>query len=346
MTTSKVERPKHLRRKYSLIARLVLLLCSAVVVFAALEIFFSFHIPRNGLTPYRTSTIGAVPYELRPDFDTLYFNHELHINSLGFRGREFSKSPQGMRIALVGDSFTFGLVASEDTLPVRVEQWISEAGGDAEVLNCGIPGYSADHVAIMLHNRVLEFEPDIVIYVFCFNDTPQPDPTIPLDVDPDSVFEFRRLCPCRSAFLRWSSSRIAGLSRALGMDLGEGYVSSELRNFHEGGRDRLKEAISAMRQDCDQRKVRFMVARAPAMFHRDANPYAEIAEELATICSELDVSYVDLGDAFEPTENLADLRVGLFDGHPNREANDRMARQLAQVLSSELGHRAVTPEVE
>jgi hypothetical protein len=74
------------------------------------------------------------------------------LDSEGFRGAGFAlaKAPGRVRVALVGDSFIFGLGVEEDqTLKARLDEELARRGlGDRiEVLNLGIPGANlATHV--------------------------------------------------------------------------------------------------------------------------------------------------------------------------------------------------------
>ena len=93
------------------------------------------------------------------------FTHEVRINSHGLRGPETSreKAPGVRRIAVLGDSFTWGVGASEKE---HFTTLVENALPGTQVLNFGVSGYSPVQYHL-LTEKVLSFEPDAVVIVFC-----------------------------------------------------------------------------------------------------------------------------------------------------------------------------------
>jgi hypothetical protein len=90
----------------------------------------------------------------------------MRINSYGIRGPEFAfaKSPGTLRIATVGDSFTFGQGVEEDEAFVQVAgRRLNEVGVKTEVLNFGVPGHATPQSVALVRHRVLATHPDIVL---------------------------------------------------------------------------------------------------------------------------------------------------------------------------------------
>jgi lysophospholipase L1-like esterase len=91
-------------------------------------------------------------------------------NSVGMRGsREFTREkPTGVRrIAVLGDSFTFGLdVDDDETYCAKLER---ELPG-FEVLNFGVNGYGTDQQYLRWKRDVALFDPDIVLLGFFLPD--------------------------------------------------------------------------------------------------------------------------------------------------------------------------------
>ena len=115
--------------------------------------------------------IPTVPEEFRA-------NHTwaVRINSDGYRGEELSvaRGPSTVRIACVGDSWTFGMpVGQEQTYPSRVAAWLHQERPDLryEVQNFGVLGYSSFQGLQLLKSRVLDFHPDVVVIGFGMNDS-------------------------------------------------------------------------------------------------------------------------------------------------------------------------------
>ncbi len=93
------------------------------------------------------------------------FSYDLSINSHGLRGGEITlEKPAGIRrVAVLGDSFTWGIGASDAEIFTGL---IEKDLGKAEVLNFGISGYGPVQYHL-LTEKVLSFKPDAVVVAFC-----------------------------------------------------------------------------------------------------------------------------------------------------------------------------------
>lgn len=98
------------------------------------------------------------------------------LNSAGYRTPEFEtrRRPGWRRIVCLGDSVTFGVaVPVLRTWPRLLEEelrrrWETDA---VEVINLGVPGYSAIQGRRILESQVVDLRPDLVILGFgAFND--------------------------------------------------------------------------------------------------------------------------------------------------------------------------------
>lgn len=111
-------------------------------------------------------------WALKPNSDDFTVDKPVHINSDGFRDREFELAkPAGtQRIVCVGDSYTYGWgVALEDSFPKQLEKRLS-GQRRTEVLNLGLFGYNADQARLTLEKTGLKYKPDLVIYSFYWDD--------------------------------------------------------------------------------------------------------------------------------------------------------------------------------
>jgi lysophospholipase L1-like esterase len=113
---------------------------------------------------------------LTPGFSLSGSKVNLSINSLGFRGDEFSrqKPPDTVRIACVGASTTFCIEATsnETTWPARLQSLLQAQQPDVniEVINAGVGGYLMDESLKNVQYRVLPLQPDLVIFYEGHND--------------------------------------------------------------------------------------------------------------------------------------------------------------------------------
>jgi lysophospholipase L1-like esterase len=118
------------------------------------------------------------PFAPNQDFVDLFrpsLPHRIHINSLGFRGREFAaeKPPGTYRILCLGDSYTFGdYVNDDETFPADLERKLREmkAGRPIDVVNAGVNGYTITDEAGLAEEKGFSLGPDAIVVAFVLND--------------------------------------------------------------------------------------------------------------------------------------------------------------------------------
>lgn len=119
-------------------------------------------------------------YEMIPNLVVRFGGEEVRINSAGFRDDEFQidKPARTTRIAVVGDSHSFGWrVAQDDSYPEVLEQILSRFGDGRriQVMNFGVPGYNTVMEHELLVKKVAAYHPDILILQFDSNDVDLPN---------------------------------------------------------------------------------------------------------------------------------------------------------------------------
>jgi hypothetical protein len=94
----------------------------------------------------------------------------LNTNSRGLRGNseyDYERTQGKQRIAVLGDSFTFGAeVADNATYAHYLESHIP----NTEVLNFGVQGYGHDQMLLYLKEEGIKYHPDVVILGFTYID--------------------------------------------------------------------------------------------------------------------------------------------------------------------------------
>jgi hypothetical protein len=87
-------------------------------------------------------------------------------NSRGLRGpteHRYEKLPGTCRIAVMGDSYTFGMEENDDeTWPAKLQ----EALPRCEVINFGVSGYGPDQEIMYFRKEAYKYHPDIVLMGF------------------------------------------------------------------------------------------------------------------------------------------------------------------------------------
>jgi lysophospholipase L1-like esterase len=165
----------------------LILLSSVILVFGILElglrIYFFFGKPEeqkvylssgNSLIMPVISRHHYLGYALTPNY--ISFDGQTHHNAYGFRGKPFTiKKPKGTyRIVALGGSTTYTQRVKDDTktFPFLLETILNKKYHyeHVEVINAGVPGYESFQTLINLQFKVLELEPDLVIYYHGVND--------------------------------------------------------------------------------------------------------------------------------------------------------------------------------
>ena len=100
----------------------------------------------------------------RIDFDT-----QVAINPDGLRGPQIplERAPGRSRILLLGDSFAFGHGVNDEETSAHALSRLLPA---TDVVNLGVTGYSTDQELLLLRERGLDWQPDLVILYLCAND--------------------------------------------------------------------------------------------------------------------------------------------------------------------------------
>jgi lysophospholipase L1-like esterase len=315
------------------VRRAAIALAAAAALLGAAEIAARRAVPACGITPFRLSAVPGLASELRPSFRTLYKGHVVEINSSGFRGPEFPGRADGvLRVALAGDSFTFGNgVGFEDTLGAQLERALAAAGRPAQVLNLGVPGYTATNVASVVAHRAPELAPDVVVYVFYANDVDAPASfdSIPPDARIDTYWSF----PLRSALLQRTLVAIKQTALAFDVPLGRRTPASSRAEYLGAGGERVRAALATMRDACAACGAQLVVAAYPHLTEPRFNPFRPIDELALADARALGIAAVDLLEAFEGEDDLSGYWVSSFDQHPDGEANARVAARLAGALA-------------
>ena len=121
---------------------------------------------------------SGILYEHIPGAEGEIFGAPVRINSHGMRGAEISKEkPEGVfRIAILGDSVAFGYgVAEGEGFPVLLEKKLNEhLDTEVEMLNFSVVGYSTIQGLLLLPDKILGFDPDIIIIAHHLNDIYNP----------------------------------------------------------------------------------------------------------------------------------------------------------------------------
>lgn len=261
------------------------------------------------------------------------------LNAFGFRERGFAavKAPGTYRIAVVGDSFTFGNgLEPHERYSGLLQQWLP-AG--FEVLNLAVPGNNTPQHLATLQSRVLPLGPDYVLLQWFVNDIEGDDlqgrpVTRPLLPAPRLHEWLRR----RSALYTIANTGWSNLQVANGMTASYAdYLQARAGNPH--GADARREAalLRAIIDACHRAgasvgMVLFPDTGAPL----DASyPFAYLHDRVLEICEAEGITCLDLRNDFAAIGDRRTLWVSPFDHHPSAAANRIAAIKLLETFRRE-----------
>ncbi len=128
---------------------------------------------------YQASDDPTLVYEVRPNYTTDGTRWTESHGILQSSDVPIDKPDNEIRIAVIGDSIAAGLYVRTASgvlpFPNRLEEYLNthakRSRGRIRVLNFGADGYGTLQEARLLETKVLQFQPDLIILQYCFNDT-------------------------------------------------------------------------------------------------------------------------------------------------------------------------------
>lgn len=279
-------------------------------------------------------TLVAAEFAARFVFRRALARPEPHVsfNSLGFREREIEpKNANRYRIAVIGDSFTFGQgIEARDRFSNVIQGVL---GPHYEVLNFGLPG---DDMPAHLDklDKVLKLSPDFVLLQLYKNDfetatmiRPRAYPLLPADQD-------RRMA--RSSLIyRLLLARWVQFQELVGLI--DSYPDYMARHLSDPDSPDAREAFGMLRQFIDRARAAGVPVGAvlfpdPEGIDPNGYPFAYLHDRVRSICAEGQIPYLDLLPAFSTFPDPRSMRVGPFDAHPNAKANERAAAEILRAF--------------
>jgi len=303
---------------------------------------FSGSDPRSAVI-HQASSIPGLGYEMAPNRELRARNGILmKTNQFGMRDDEPSaqQTDSPCRIAVLGDSYTFGLgVQEEETYPKVLEKLLRQSPVAArcqfEVLNFGVVGYSAYDESLVLRYRVVDFNPRVIVIGYVLND-PEIDPTVQTlhryYSERPWWRQFRIFTLPGDAKTNWDINRLGG---------GDYYVY-----LHAPKERKWQSVVDAFRDIRDvaaQHHSTVLVVIFPELTKRFKGkpwsdyPYAQIHQQVADLATGDGFRVVDLRAAFSRYPSQ-DVVLPGTDDHPSVRGHMVAAEAIEAELLGELGY--------
>jgi len=300
------------------------------------------------------SDIPGLFYELRPGSSVVIDDSPNAINSLGMRDREVARQKRSgvFRIAVLGDSLTYGWrVSLEECYVKKLETLLNSRNASSdrrfEVLNFGVSGYNTEQELIVLREKVIGFEPDLVIVGFVPNDIlfatsveaivfAERDRTFGRQaLEAERLLEEytpRKAADVLPPWLSWSRMACLVFQRLEVMNKGD-FLVSYYRN--EERWSALQNALRGMKDLLDEKGIPGFAAVIPEdyriLFNKSRH---EIHDKLAAALTGIGFRFIDLVNAYEG-KSVEDLIINDQDPHPNAYGHAIAAEAIHQALVAE-----------
>lgn len=292
----------------------------------------------EGLTRwiYRDVTTTA---DFRGYFTTKWMRTQVRHNHYGYRGAEFAeeKPPGVYRVAVMGDSYTYGNGVPEDR---RFSNLMGEALRDrhVEVLNFGFPGNNWPEHVKTLERKVLRLRPDFVLLQWGTNDVeldrdvagrPTVPPVLSNRTMHDALYRTSALYTIVNA--QWIRIQLL-------RQMGDTYPGYMTRLYADPRSEGAVTAAAAMRRFidlCRSRGVGVGLVLFPdaGVSLGEGYAYRFLHDRAQAICAEQAITCVDLLPAFAPVEGQHALWASPLDSHPNVRANQIAADEILKTFA-------------
>jgi len=263
---------------------------------------------------HQSSSIPGLKYELTPNYDHKLWGVIVKTNSYGMRDDEpiLSSDESLKRIIVCGDSYTFGFgVSGEETYSNVLEARLNEMSQDMqyEVLNMGVSGYCTQDQTLLLINKGLPWDPDLVIIGYVLND-PEVEALQPLQ----HYFQEPRW---------WQHSNVLRLVahskfRMAVNNLGDGNYIRYLHSPEQYKWQSVLTAFEEIRVATAEKDIPVLILIFPMVRKIEdwsKYPYRDLHQQVASAVKLNGFSVIDLYDVFSqhPINTLI-----FDDGHPNK----------------------------
>lgn len=327
-------------QKKKILLSLLLIITEVSLTLIMAEVIFHFFFPINYRMPpkqlsnsvwcellHRPSPIPGLAYELVPNREKYYHGAIIKTNSLGMRDDEpHPKNDSSLhRIAVIGDSFTFGFgVRGEHTYPNVLERLLNKEieGRRFEVLNFGVGGYSTRDEALVLKHKAIDWDLDLVIVGYYFND-PEIDPIQPL----------------HSYYQEVSWWQYSNLLRLIAKakqhwDIKKYGAGNYFRYLHATNGQKWQSVVVSleeMKSVSAKRKIPILLVIFPVTKNRSwaDYPYQDLHQQVTDITNKNGIYVLDLYEDFSQYHSQ-ELMVGPHDNHPSKIGHEVAAYAIYQ----------------
>ena len=287
-----------------------------------------------------TSSNTSLLYELIPNNGELFCGSYTYVNEYGRRDNHNKKEFDQEVFAFVGDSITFGWrINQEETLPSQFEAYYNEVSDEeAVVLNFGVSGYNLEQEVELIKQKVLEYHPSRIFVIYYINDI---FPKIDLSKGEQQELEGNFYTQAYSWIL--FHSRLAHFTKVKLSDMvyKVGALTSpqsdQMNKFYDDENiywSSFDEQLAELGRVQDETNISIYYVIYPMLTYLyDVHPQESTYDKVSRKAEQYGLRTVPLLDCFRGREAVA-LRTGVYDVHPNAEAQEIAAQCLVNKIRS------------
>lgn len=259
------------------------------------------------------------------------------LNAAGFRERDFTdaKAPGTYRIAVVGDSFTYGNGIRQQYRYSDVLQ--AHLPAHIEVLNFGLAGANTPAHRRTIDRLLPNIHPDFVLLQWYINDVE--------DDDSSGRPTFRRLLPFRSlhewlsvnsALYTVTNMKWAELQILAGMTVSyDAYLKRRLGDPDSRDSRRDRQLLTELIAMCKRHGVPIGIVLFPDTTASlgDDYPFGYLHQRVLDVCNAQSITCLDLRRDFSLVKQRQSLWANRLDHHPSARANAIAAERILETYS-------------
>ena len=257
------------------------------------------------------------------------------VNGRGFREREFAAAPAPgiYRIAVVGDSFTFGNGIRADQRFSNLMQ--ASLGSGFEVLNLGVAGHNTPQHLDLVQHDVLALHPKFVLLQWYVNDVegdvvqrPTYTPLLPFAGLHERLEDGSAFYTLANSW--WTRQQIRMQSQQSYPDYLKAAFSdpqSQAARADEGATRRLLRTLRAA-----QIGVGVVLFPDTGYDLGPSYPFEFLHARVLAICEDEHVHAIDLRPTFAGVRRRQALWANVLDAHPSALANSIAAEQILEAF--------------
>lgn len=304
-----------------------------------------------------------------PNTEVIHSGVTTKINSTGLKNKEIdiNKTNNIFRISMFGDSFTYGQGLSiDETLPSQLETELNKGKvypAEIRVLNFGVCGMNTFQEGMYALNYGSQFNPDIVMIVWIYNDIEMNGYTLedfeffkinhtvqninPLSSSSDpgenigsnkgkksiimNFWNFYTKLKKKSRLINFIGKQTKEILERFGLNL----KTSEKVIYGDTNSDGFKLSFLSLKfihDELSKKGVEFHVIIYPPLQNLESNYYNDlINKKVEEYCENNSITYLNLFDSFRG-KNPSTLHVSKIDVHPNRYANEIASKAIVQYM--------------